>query len=148
MWILAAALLPLYFSGAGTELGHMKPAELILVDVENPFVIIKTDLGDEGKGSSFQEAAENMQEKSDGILFLDTAEKIVVSEKALYLLPELEDIFRPAAEVYLGSGAIKPDQAAEYLSARKGNVTLGMLKTGKGRLPVLLAEKGRYHLVR
>ena len=144
--ILTAAWIMVLFSEAGTRLERLKPVELLYLTGQGNVLTLRTDTGDLGRGQTLSQAIEDLTVSSTGHVFLETTEKIIVTEKTLWTLPELQQIVRPATQVCLGAGRIDPKQAAEYLSAHAPEMTLGAFCRKEGRLPILRGEKGRYWL--
>ena len=146
-WILGAIGILLFFSGAGTQVEELKPVSLLCVRKEAGEVCLETDGGDLGRGKDFSSAVGDLGLSSAGTVFLDTTEYVVLEEQGAECLKDLYEVLRPAAEVCLGVGNLSPETAAAYLKAHSPEVTLGELRTGEGKLPLLTVREGRYYIV-
>ena len=146
MAILLAALTLVFFAESGTRLEQLKPVELLYLEQKDNMLILKTDGKDLGRGNTLEEAIGDLKNSAAGKIFLETTDKIVITEKTIWALKGLQYHVRPAAQVFLGTGVIEPETAAKYLSAHDPGMTLGALYRGEGKIPVLRGERGRYRL--
>lgn len=157
LWLLALAIpvmlgmLPLH----GTDAGDLEPARLLLAEADSGGLRIVTDTGAVGTGADAEQALSDLEQTAQGVLFLQTAETLVLTKDALSYLPQAAQSpkLRPAAKVYVLDGEL-PDaaQAAGFLEKHEGGVTLGqvraaMLGAGRVTLPVLRNEDGRLMLL-
>ena len=147
MWILSGLLAVQLLGETGVALENLKPVQLLLVEKQENRILLKTDLGDLGRGETVEEALRDMEMRAEGKIFLETAEQLVLTEDTVMLWQELMSSLRPATRVCLGKGEIDPAEAAAYLSYHKGEVTLGRLRADHRKLPVLYAVKGGMKLV-
>ena len=140
---LAVLLFP---SKQGTELGKLRPVELFYAYREGETLVLRTDTGDLGAGRNLRQAVSDLKRTSQGAVFLDSADYLIVTEETEALIPEFINKMRPSAEVCRTADDVDPEKAAEFLSSHPGNVTLQDLRAGERKLPQLRAGKGRYHL--
>ena len=140
---LAVLLFP---SKQGTELGKLRPAELSYACREGESLVLRTDTGDLGAGRNLRQAVSDLKRTSQGAVYLDTADYLIVTEDTEDLLPEFLNRMRPSADVCRTADNVDPEKAAEFLSTHPGNVTLQDLRAGVRKLPQLHVRKGRYHL--
>lgn len=146
MAMLAAALTMVLFAESGTRLEQLKPVGLLYLTQTGNQLTLRTDGGDTGRGDTLDAAAEDLCSTSPGRIFLNTTEMIIVTEKTLWTLPQLQKLVRPAAQICLGVGPVAPKEAAEYLQVHDPDITIGEICRGEGRIPVLRGERGRYWL--
>ena len=144
-WVLTLAVL-LFPSQKGTELGKLRPVELLYAVKQGDALILRTDTGDMGMGFTLRQAVADLKRTSQGTVFLDTADYLLVTGDTESLIPEFTSRMRPSAEVCLTEGDLDPEKAAEFLSAHPGKVTLQDLRAGEARLPTLHVAKGRFRL--
>ncbi len=152
--ILAAALrmsdvLPF----SGNDVADLVPVEALTVDWKDRQVVL--DGGEcQGYGKDWQSALEDLEMGAEGMAFLGTAEQVILSENAVWLLPDVirSKELRPAAVVCISTGELpKPEDAAKYLSAHDAGVTIQKVQAamlrGEGiALPVLRNTEGGLRL--
>ena len=83
--------------------------------------------GVSGSGASLSEALEDMRAHAPGELFLDTAEHIVLRERAWYLLPQAASCraLRPAARLVRAGGELPGiEELRAFLQAHPPALTL------------------------
>ena len=98
-----------------TDIGKLRPVQTVMLYRQENDVVIKTDTGDKGVGTGALEALENLKQTTPAVIYLDTADFLLVSEDALDALQLLRDTFRGSVELYLFSGDIDPSEASKYL---------------------------------
>ena len=76
---LAALLVPLQRQDIAT----LEPIQAVYLDREGTQLILRTDTDDLGTGESAEKALNVMKYESTGIVYLDTAQFLLVSENAL-----------------------------------------------------------------
>lgn len=142
-WIfsfLAAVILCLWcglpFPAHKTEM--LLPVKTVQAALENGQVHLVTEVG-EGTGATWDEAVRSLRDDASGAVFFDTAEQLVLCDRALTILPEIleSETLRPAAQVYRADALRDPEGLNEYLSAHESGVTVGDLKAeyAGGSLP-------------
>jgi len=151
-WLLYAGI----FAGAlllggerlrGRDVAKLSPVEVLYMDIQNGTICLKTDTGNVGLGENVTQALENMKKTTPGTVFLETADYLLVTEKAADLIGQLRQHLRPNCGVCIAEGEIQLEKIAEYLNAHEPEVSLQELRTGSKELPVLTMEKGRAELV-
>lgn len=129
--LAAALLVPI----EGTDVGELQPVGVIQLYKEEDTVVIVTDTGDSGRGKTVEAAFENLEETTAGIIFLDTADYLLLSEGATVEAMELEGYLKPSVRVCMAEKEIDPAQAAEYLAVHRPAVRLkergALLNAGK-----------------
>lgn len=140
--VLSAALLvPL----RGTDVGKLQPVGLIQLYKEGETVVIVTDSGDSGTGSSVQAAFEDLEQTTSGVIFLDTADYLLLSRDAVSGARELEAYLKPSIRVCFAQKNIDPQQAAAYLAVHSPAVKLKD-RSDLHDAPELAQENGRLEL--
>ena len=121
------------------DAAELLPAELAIFWTEDGRVCARCDNGTEGSGEDLDAALDDLERAAEGVLFLDTAEHLILCGDIPSLAKQAADCgrLRPAAKVYRTA-----DAALDFLWAHPGNVTLGevraaMLGAGKAELPEL-----------
>lgn len=152
--LLAAALGLGLTETAGTDAAALCPARVLTVEAAGGTITVKTDQNAVGLGRSLDEAVRDLREGTEGVLFLETAEHVIVAESARYLLPRLAVLpeLRPSAKVYLTDVPPVPATAADFLAAHPGDLTLQRLRAAllygqEGNVPQLVRTEGGLRLV-
>ena len=131
LWIgfLAAASAVCFWMLAktGTDAAKLLPARVLVIEEQDGAVCVSSDNGAAGCGETLAAALKQMEQVAEGVLFLDTAEHIVLLRPTRTLLEQAatQPSFRPAAKLYV-SRAEKLDASAlvEFLRAHPGKLTL------------------------
>lgn len=134
----AALLVPL----RGTDVGKLQPVGLVQLYKEENMVFVVTDTGDSGCGSTVDEAFKNLEDTTSGVVFLDTADFLLVSKNAIREIGELERYLKKSVRVCFAEADIDTTEAAEYLNVHRPSV---QLREGSGILnaQTLRKENGR-----
>lgn len=132
---------------AGTDVGKLLPVEAVRLSWRNGQVRLETDMGDIGVGATVEQALADLKNTTGGILFLDTADYLLVKPGGEWLLEEICDFLRPACGICLEQGEGKLGDAAAFLAVHKPLMTLGKWRGGFSELPQLQMEDGRMRLV-
>ena len=146
--VLLAMLLINGENRAGTDIGKLEPARVILVDAAPGAVSLYTDVGQYGSGRDLTGAVEDMKQTASGEVFLDTAEYLLLSPTSLGQLEELSRLLRLSCRVCVAAGVKDLEAAGEYLSIHKPDTTLGDWRKGARQLPVLYSEGERMRLAK
>lgn len=144
VYILAAAA-ALAIPMESIDVGKLQPVGLVQVYKEKGNIIIKTDTEDSGKGDQVSAAFEDLERTTAGVVFLDTADYLLLSADAADSLPDLSVYLKPGVRVCLADGGIDPAQAAEFLNVHRPPMKLRDCE-GIQNLPKLEQENGRLKL--
>ncbi len=131
LWIgfLAAASAVCFWMLAktGTDAAKLLPARVLVIEERDGAVRVSSDNGAAGSGETLAAALQQMERLAEGVLFLDTAEHIVLLRPSQVLLEQAvtQSSFRPAAKLYV-TRAEELDVSAlvELLRAHPGKLTL------------------------
>lgn len=118
--VTALVLLPV----RPTDVGELEPIQAVWLSIEDAAVTLETDTEDKGSGKTVQEALENMKRLSHGIVYLDTAQFLLVSEKALDKIPQIQPYLKGSVKLCLWEGEGSVADAAAYMQAHKTGVRL------------------------
>lgn len=141
IWMAAALVLLSFLPSQGTELGSLHPVGLLEISWDGQ-ICVETDTGDRGRGGDLQEALRNLKDSTPGTIFLDTAERLILTEDTRHLLPQLQTVLHPTAEVCLTREPVPPETAYPYLKAHPTGVMLQ--DTGRKVLPILVYREERF----
>lgn len=123
--ILAASLMaPI----KGTDVGELKPVEAVQLYKMGQTVVIATDTGDSGRGTTVEAAFENLEETTSGNIFLDTADYLLLSAGAMKEAEELRGYLKKSTRVCIAEMNIDTAEAAEYLKVHRPETVLRDLK--------------------
>ena len=114
-------------------------AACILTDEQ---VVIKTDTGEMGRGDTPELALENLKQTAPAIIYLDTAEFLLVEESALEFVTPMRKFFKSDVRICLIDSEVEADKAAEYLRIHGKLPKLKYWNTGEN-LPILRLENER-----
>ena len=151
--VAAAALLG-WLPNRQRDVGKLLPAEVLVLRQEGDLLALDGGESLRGRGRTWEEAVADLVETAPGEAFFGTTAHIVLVEGAAEALPSVlrDPRLRPAARVYLGEGAPEAVEAAPYLKAHPGSVTVQQLQAAwleekMVTLPRLEEAEGRYHLL-
>lgn len=130
LWILFAAasfwalgLLPFH----ATDAAKLLPVKTVVVMKSGDQYVVDVGAGVRAIGRSLTEALERLKEEVTGVIFLPTAEQVIVPESAEGAVEAVaeEETLRPAAGLYL-TPISEPDPEAlgAYLAAHQSNYTI------------------------
>lgn len=127
------------------DLGKLQPVETISIYMENGQTVVEVDTGAIGKGETLTAALEDMKQSTSGVIYLDTADYVLVRRETEGLIPEIREYLKGAAKICRAHGSVKVEEAASYLSVHRPDATLKNWKAGD-ILPFLRVSDGRVYL--
>ncbi len=131
----------------GTDVSELQPMELLRIDCRGAVVVVQTDTGGSGMGSTVTAAFEDLKKTTPGKVFLDTAQCVIVTPQSSGLIDQLFNCLRPACRICVGQGDEDMESAAAYLNAHKPAVTLLDCRAKNAQIPMLVTKDGRMYLV-
>lgn len=132
--ILAAVLL---LPVEHMEIRDLEPIQAVFLYREAGEVVLKTDTEDEGRGETVQKALEDMKAKSSGIVYLDTAQFLLVSENAEEEIAQIAPYLKGRVKISQWEGG-ELQEAARYMQAHKIGVKIRNWRNGVNlpKLPI------------
>lgn len=124
------------------DVGKLRPVEAISIYKDENEITIETDTEDTGKGKTVEEALKNLVDTTAGIIYIDTAEYLLVETEELSILKQMSPYVKRSVKVCAMEGRIEPEEAAVYLQSHPINTTIKTAERGKD-LPVLAKEAGK-----
>lgn len=111
MLILAALM---FIPVKRLDIAELEPVEVVYLDKQNEIFLLLTDTGAEGKGNTIESAMEDMKKTTPAVVYLDTAEYLIVSPNALEDFAQMRGYMKDSVRVCC---AENPDMkvAANYL---------------------------------
>ena len=130
------------------------PVQALVIDAKDGTVFVTADTGDVGWGGNLEEALSDLQSGCAGALFTQTAEHVVLTQKAWFLMPQVcvSAQLRPAAKLYRAVGqSISAERALSFLQAHPGELTLSraraaLLENKEVQAAVLVQTGGGFRL--
>ena len=118
------------------DVGNLRPVQVVAIYKENNWFVMETDTEDKGYGGTPEQALQNLKDTSSGIIYLDTAEYLLLTKDTLDAAEELRQELKNSVRLCMTAKPVDLTEVAEYLSVH-GN--LPKLKAwGKDQeLPVL-----------
>ena len=159
LWVFFAALaVCTIFAGLDEGDTHdaaaLVPVQALVIDAKDGTVFVTADTGDVGRGGNLDAALSDLQSGCAGALFTQTAEHVVLTQKAWFLMPQVcvSAQLRPAAKLYRAVGqSISAERALSFLQAHPGELTLSraraaLLENKEVQAAVLVQTGGGFRL--
>lgn len=132
---------------------RLNPVQTLVATFTEQGVKLEGENGQKGWGADFVEAVEDLKQSSVGIVFLQTAQKLVAigADMADLTMTAMSGILRPAAELFTAEKLVDAAQANDYLQTRSSPVTVGELQTAAAQaemapaLPEITEINGASH---
>ena len=112
------------------DVAQLLPVQVLTVDVRHGQVQLDGGVA-KGSGADLDAALADLRARAEGHVFLATAEQVVLSESAAYLLPQVVhwQVLRPAAGVTVAAPELPAaEDAAKFLRAHDPGVTLQQVR--------------------
>ena len=106
------------------DVAKLLPIEAVAVYVEGDTVVLETDTEDKGKGDSAADALKNLKEVTPAVVYLDTAEYLLVSKDALSQIDALRQILKPSVKVCVCDARDNVKHVSKYLEVHGDAVPL------------------------
>ena len=124
------------------DVGKLHPVQVVSVSKQNGWVVIQTDTGDRGIGETGAQALKNMEETTSGVIYLDTAEYLLLSKDAEDALTQLRTALKPKTGVCYAGEGVDLKEAGKFLSSHADLPRLKEWKEGQ-ELPVITTFRKR-----
>ena len=136
-----------------TDVAQLLPVQALTVDVYDGEVQLDGGVA-KGSGKDLDTALQDMKAAAEGHVFLQTAEYVIVSNRALRLLPQVAQwqALRPATAICVAEGDLpEAEKAAAFLQAHDPGITLQqihgiLLRKETAALPVVKQTEGGLRL--
>lgn len=125
------------------DLGKMKPVEVVYLNMEEDQLVIMADTGDWGRGANVQEALRELKETAAGIIYLDTADYLILSRGAEGILEELAPYLKDDVRICLAEGEVDMKNAGNYLAVHEPKSKMGDWNKGNQLQILMVGEDGR-----
>lgn len=98
------------------DVAKLQPVEAIALYTEQDTVVLLTDTEDTGRGKTAQQALENLKATTAAVIYLDTAEYLLVAEDAASYAEELKPYLKSSVKIRVYNGG-KVKEEVKYLDA-------------------------------
>ena len=116
------------------DVAKLEPVQTVAVRVENRQLVIVTDTKNRGRGDSVAEAVADLKKNTPGVIYLDTAQYLLLTEDAVSCCEALKGHMGASVRVSLWDGKASVENAAKFLDVRNDLPKLKTLK-GNDRVP-------------
>ena len=110
--IIAVLLVPVQ----KIDIGDLEQIQALWLYTEGDQIAIETDTDDYGVGKTVDEAIVMLKNQSEGIVYLDTAQFLLVSENAVSQIEDLAPKLKGSVKICLWEGDHVPE-AAKYMQS-------------------------------
>lgn len=122
------------------EIANLEPIQAVWMYTENGTVFLETDTEDKGSGGTVADALADMKRNSSGIIYLDTAQYLLVSTSAMQNISAVQPYLKDSARLCIWDGQGDISNAAKYAESHKIGIKIGKWKS-VGNLPELSPVK-------
>lgn len=128
--VYVAILIALLFAPVNrVEVGKLLPVRAVAVYTSNGLVALETDTGYKGQGKNLEEAMNQLRINTPAIVYLDTAEYLLVSKDAKEWIPQLSRFLRPSVKVCILNAEGNVAEATEYVDVHGVGTKLRQWRT-------------------
>ncbi len=113
-----------------TDVGRLRPVETVMVYKRGEDLVIRTDTDDMGIGPDAATAFVNLKSTTPAVIYLDTADFLLVSDEAIDQVEQLRQVLKPTVEMYRFEDDIDPKAASEFLSVHGNGIKLKQWEHG------------------
>lgn len=129
------------------DVAKLRPVEVIAVYKSGNAVVMATDTDDIGMGENATAALENMRMTSPAVIYLDTAEYLLIGPGAEEEVDMIRQELKGSVKLCLMEGKIDLQQASLYLPVHEDPPCLRQWVKGEN-LPVITTENGRMKILK
>lgn len=136
--LIALFLIPL----KQADVAKLQPVQTVCVYYNETDYVIKTDTGAEGRGVGIIEALADLVETTPAVVYLDTADFVLLSPNAQVAIEQLRGVLKDSVELYFYEGEPDLKEVSKYLEIHGKGTVLKMWKNGV-KVPVLECQNSR-----
>lgn len=101
------------------EIANLEPIQAVWMYRENGNVVLETDTEDKGSGVTVADALTDMKNNSSGIVYLDTAQYLFVSEAATEEIRVAQPYLKNSVRLCIWDGQGDFENAVKYADSHK-----------------------------
>lgn len=106
------------------DVARLEPVQTIAVSVADNQVVLETDTKNKGQAENLQAAIADLEENTPGVIYLDTAQYLLITEEATRYVKPLAQYLQSSVKVSLWDGQGSIEQASKFLEKRNDLPTL------------------------
>ena len=106
------------------DVAQLLPVEGVALYIDGIDVVLETDTQNTGRGATVAEALDNLKENTPAVVYLDTAEYLLIAENAWQYLQDLESVLKPSVKVSSCDARGRVKAVTEYLRVHPEYKTL------------------------
>ena len=125
-----------------TDVGKLQPVQTVAVFKDDDQYVIQTDTEDVGYGRNLQEAFDDLIATTSAVIYLDTAEYLLLDEAAEANIEELRSVLKPTISLYRFENVTDLKETSKFLSTKEKGPSLKSWEKGVV-LPVLRVKNKR-----
>ena len=129
------------------DVAELQPIEVIAIYKQGDSVVVSTDTEDTGSGHNAVEALENMQATAPAVIYLDTAEYLLIGPGAEEEVERVRHTLKKRVKLCTVDGPIDLKQAAQFLNVHGNLPELWQWKAGE-KLSFIISWDGRIKLLK
>ena len=119
-----------------TDVSDLRPVQTVALYQTPDGYLIETDTGDQGSGGTVDAAYQNLLQTTPGVIYLDTADFLLVSENSQSRIPEIGKYLKRGVRCCVVSGQCDLEEASIFLSVHNDLPQISDWRSGD-QLPVL-----------
>lgn len=119
-----------------TDVADLHPVQTVALYKTDTGYRVETDTNDSGDGTSVDAAYRDLLETTPGIIYLDTADFLLVSHDALDKIPEIGQYLKNSVRICEVQGCGQLEQVSAFLSVQTGLPPISKWRTDR-KLPIL-----------
>lgn len=112
------------------DVGKLRPIEVAFVYRSGEQIVLETDMGDRGVGTTGSEALQNLKDTTPGIIYLDTAEYLLMTADAQEAVEQLRPILKESVQICTAEPGVDLALVAQFLPAHGKLPQLKQWQTG------------------
>lgn len=101
------------------DISNLEPVQAVWVYQDNGKYVVKTDTEDIGIGDSIKQAVEVMKKRCEKIIYLDTAEYLLVSENCKEAISDISEYLKDEVKICAWNGEGDLANAATYMQTHR-----------------------------
>lgn len=106
------------------DVEKLLPIESVAIYMDGDTVVLETDTENKGRGESASDALENLKDMTPAVVYLDTAEYLLVSEEALSEADNLMQFLKPSVKVCICDARGRVKDVTKFLQAHENTAPL------------------------
>ena len=106
------------------DVAELEPVQTVALSVADNMLVIETDTKNTGRGKDLPAAINDLESNTPGVIYLDTAQYLLITEAVQGYAQELEAYLRNSVKVSLWDGKGSVEDAAKFLAVSDDLPTL------------------------